>query len=149
MGGVAALEICAELTQILSHLVLDDNDICAKAECTVSKRLAMTPKVCILALLQFAIQADTEVARLSLKLCLATGVERYDNQSSDKFSHVRDLQMRSFPSFSSALYSFDQYQLLRLRILQHQRTIICSLRGQGLETTWLLLSSAKTALFFP
>ncbi|KAF7316133.1 hypothetical protein MIND_00131400 [Mycena indigotica] len=55
--------ITQELTQILSNLLLGDNDIRSSAETAVNERLAHTPELYLLALAQFAISADTEVMR--------------------------------------------------------------------------------------
>ncbi|TFK20034.1 ARM repeat-containing protein [Coprinopsis marcescibilis] len=63
MEAVVPPEITAELTQILSNLVLGDNEIRSNAEKAVNDRLAHTPELYILALTQFAIAADTEVMR--------------------------------------------------------------------------------------
>jgi hypothetical protein len=82
MESVVDPQITAELTQILSNLVLGDNEIRQKwvlpcrihdfffnthilhsAEKAVNDRLAHTPELYLLALAQFAISADTEVVR--------------------------------------------------------------------------------------
>ncbi|KAF4565293.1 hypothetical protein EYR36_001863 [Pleurotus pulmonarius] len=63
MDAVVPAEITAELTQILSNLVLGDNEIRSNAEKAVNERLAHTPELYLLALAQFAITADTEVMR--------------------------------------------------------------------------------------
>ncbi|TFK34400.1 ARM repeat-containing protein [Crucibulum laeve] len=63
MEAVVPAEITAELTQILSNLVLGDNEIRSNAEKAVNERLAQTPELYLLALAQFAIAADTEVMR--------------------------------------------------------------------------------------
>ncbi|KAF8952312.1 armadillo-type protein [Flammula alnicola] len=63
MEAVVPPEISTELTQILSNLVLGDNEIRASAEKAVNERLAHTPELYLLALAQFAITADTEVMR--------------------------------------------------------------------------------------
>ncbi|KAF9457022.1 armadillo-type protein [Collybia nuda] len=63
MEAVVPTEITAELTQILSNLVLGDNEIRSNAEKAVNERLAHTPELYLLALAQFAIAADTEVMR--------------------------------------------------------------------------------------
>ncbi|EGO00640.1 hypothetical protein SERLA73DRAFT_166917 [Serpula lacrymans var. lacrymans S7.3] len=63
MEAVVPPEITAELTQILSNLVLGDNKIRASAEKAVNDRLSQTPELYLLALAQFAIAADTEVMR--------------------------------------------------------------------------------------
>jgi hypothetical protein len=81
MDPVVPQEITAELTQILSNLVLGDNEIRSKyvfsrvpvinnvssscdetsAEKAVNDRLTHTPELYLLALAQFSITADTEV----------------------------------------------------------------------------------------
>jgi hypothetical protein len=66
MEQIVPPEITAELTQILSNLVLGDNEIRSNAEKAVNERLAHTPELYLLALTQFAIAADTEVVRLFL-----------------------------------------------------------------------------------
>ncbi|KIK93959.1 hypothetical protein PAXRUDRAFT_33792 [Paxillus rubicundulus Ve08.2h10] len=63
MEAVVPQEITAELTQILANLVLGDNKIRSNAEKAVNDRLAQTPDLYLLALVQFAIKADTEVMR--------------------------------------------------------------------------------------
>uniref|UniRef100_A0A8H7Y6G7 TOG domain-containing protein n=1 Tax=Psilocybe cubensis TaxID=181762 RepID=A0A8H7Y6G7_PSICU len=63
MESVVPPQITAELTQILSNLILGDNDIRASAEIAVNERLTHTPDLYLLALAQFAITADTEVMR--------------------------------------------------------------------------------------
>jgi hypothetical protein len=82
MEAVVPAEITAELTQILSNLVLGDNEIRSKYVLSFelfsplsrrflaffvgvgqnnNERLAATPELYLLALAQFAIAADTEV----------------------------------------------------------------------------------------
>ncbi|KAF4620286.1 hypothetical protein D9613_001263 [Agrocybe pediades] len=63
MESVVPPQIAAELTQILSNLVLGDNEIRSSAEKAVNDRLAHTPELYLLALVQFAITADTDVMR--------------------------------------------------------------------------------------
>ncbi|KAJ6514536.1 armadillo-type protein [Mycena vulgaris] len=63
MDAVVPQEITTELTQILSNLLLGDNEIRSNAETAVNERLAHTPELYLLALAQFAISADTEVMR--------------------------------------------------------------------------------------
>ncbi|KAG6909546.1 hypothetical protein DXG01_016939 [Tephrocybe rancida] len=72
MEPVVPPEITHELTQILSNLVLGDNEIRSRerliwgydsAEKAVNDRLAQTPELYLLALAQFAIMADTDVMR--------------------------------------------------------------------------------------
>ncbi|TFK64924.1 ARM repeat-containing protein [Pluteus cervinus] len=63
VDAVVPPEITAELTQILSNLVLGDNEIRSNAEKAVNDRLEHTPELYLLALAQFAITADTDVMR--------------------------------------------------------------------------------------
>ncbi|PIL26735.1 hypothetical protein GSI_11149 [Ganoderma sinense ZZ0214-1] len=56
-------EVTAEVTQILSNLVLGDNQIRSSAEKAVDERLAQTPELYLLAIAQFATSADTELMR--------------------------------------------------------------------------------------
>ncbi|KIY64331.1 ARM repeat-containing protein [Cylindrobasidium torrendii FP15055 ss-10] len=56
-------EITAELTQLLSNLVLGDNEIRSNAEKTVNERLASTPELYLQALAQYAIMAETDLMR--------------------------------------------------------------------------------------
>ncbi|KAF9256190.1 ARM repeat-containing protein [Marasmius fiardii PR-910] len=63
MEPVVPQEITNELTQILSNLVLGDNEIRASAEKAVNDRLTSTPDLYVLALAQFAITADRQVMR--------------------------------------------------------------------------------------
>ncbi|KAI0264225.1 ARM repeat-containing protein [Gloeopeniophorella convolvens] len=59
MEPVVPPEVTAELTQILSNLVLGDNDIRSNAEAVVDERLSHRPDVYLLALTQFATRSDT------------------------------------------------------------------------------------------
>ncbi|KAJ7247863.1 armadillo-type protein [Mycena haematopus] len=63
MESVVPQEITTELTQILSNLLLGNNEIRTNAEIAVNERLVHTPELYLLALAQFAISADTEVMR--------------------------------------------------------------------------------------
>ncbi|KAJ6487827.1 armadillo-type protein [Mycena sanguinolenta] len=63
MESVVPQEITTELTQILSNLLLGDNEIRTNAEIAVNERLVHTPELYLLALAQFAISADTDVMR--------------------------------------------------------------------------------------
>ncbi|RDX40038.1 hypothetical protein K466DRAFT_464212, partial [Polyporus arcularius HHB13444] len=56
-------EVTAEITQILSNLVLGDNALRHSAEQAVDERLAHTPDLYLLAIAQFATSADTELMR--------------------------------------------------------------------------------------
>ncbi|TDL15928.1 ARM repeat-containing protein [Rickenella mellea] len=76
-------QVSAELTQILSNLVLGDNEIRANAEKIVNERLSQTPELYILALAQFASTAADEQMR-SFSLIL-----------------LRRLLFRALPSASS------------------------------------------------
>ncbi|KII95405.1 hypothetical protein PLICRDRAFT_86789 [Plicaturopsis crispa FD-325 SS-3] len=105
MDPVVPQEITAELTQILSNLVLGDNEIRSNAEKTVNERLAQTPELYLLALAQFAISADTEVMR-SFSLVLlrrllfrptgkAPNVTLYDHLSSQTITTLERLLLYS------------------------------------------------------
>ncbi|KAI0644761.1 hypothetical protein C8Q79DRAFT_967516 [Trametes meyenii] len=62
MGDVLVpAEITQEVTQILSNLVLGDNQIRSSAEKAVNDRLEHTPELYLLAIAQFATSADTEL----------------------------------------------------------------------------------------
>ncbi|KAI0077247.1 ARM repeat-containing protein [Panus rudis PR-1116 ss-1] len=63
MESVVPPQVTAELTQILSNLVLGDNEIRSNAEKAVNERLEQTPELYLLALAQFSTSADTEVMR--------------------------------------------------------------------------------------
>ncbi|KAI0253631.1 armadillo-type protein [Lactifluus subvellereus] len=63
-------DVTAELTQILSNLVLGDNEIRSNAEAVVDERLAHRPDVYLLALTQFATRADTVEVMRSFSLVL-------------------------------------------------------------------------------
>ncbi|KAI0761084.1 ARM repeat-containing protein [Trametes elegans] len=56
-------EITQEVTQILSNLVLGDNEIRSSAEKAVNDRLEHSPELYVLAIAQFATSADTELMR--------------------------------------------------------------------------------------
>jgi hypothetical protein len=106
MESVVPAEITTELTQILSNLVLGDNEIRSKyvppsqptsfawiaegwccpfsAENAVNERLAHTPELYLLALSHFAIAADTEVVssyrRFSNKWSCDGAIEVHGNR---------------------------------------------------------------------
>ncbi|KIM73570.1 hypothetical protein PILCRDRAFT_829051 [Piloderma croceum F 1598] len=120
MEPVVPPEVTAELTQILSNLVLGDNAIRTSAENAVNDRLAHTPELYLLALTQFAISADTEVMR-SFSLVLlrrllfrpapaqkqnpgaqAPRLSLYDHLSSSALSTVERLLLHSLSHEPSA-----------------------------------------------
>ncbi|TFK97367.1 armadillo-type protein [Pterulicium gracile] len=103
-------EITKELTQILSNLVLGDNEIRSSAEAAVNERLAHTPELYILALAQFTLSADNAVMRsFSLVLLrrllfrtdhVATSPEQprltlYDRLSASTLAHLERLLLHS------------------------------------------------------
>ncbi|KAF7978085.1 hypothetical protein HWV62_1745 [Athelia sp. TMB] len=63
-----------ELTQLLSNLVLGDNEIRSNAEKAVNERFTQNSEVYVLALTQFPITADTEVSRCAPSRWLYSGV---------------------------------------------------------------------------
>ncbi|KAI9441935.1 ARM repeat-containing protein [Lactarius indigo] len=63
-------DVTAELTQILSNLVLGDNEIRSNAEVVVDERLSHRPDVYLLALTQFATRPDTVEVMRSFSLVL-------------------------------------------------------------------------------
>ncbi|KAF6749810.1 hypothetical protein DFP72DRAFT_772185, partial [Ephemerocybe angulata] len=107
MEAVVPQEITAELTQILSNLVLGDNEIRANAEKAVNDRLARTPELYLLALAQFAIAADTEVVLLLRRLLFRPAPSQphhhpsqprlslYDHLSSQTLTTVERLLLHS------------------------------------------------------
>ncbi|KAF9809312.1 hypothetical protein IEO21_07461 [Rhodonia placenta] len=103
MDAIVPPEVTAELTQILSNLVLGDNQIRANAEVAVNDRLAQTPELYLLALAQFSLNAGTEVMR-SFSLVL-----------------LRRLLFRSLPNSRVPLYDHLSTQNLAAleRILMH------------------------------
>lgn len=135
MESVVPPEITAELTQILSNLVLGDNDIRANAERAVNERLATTPEMYILALAQFAIQADTEVVSFILILSFSC---RFSNAMRAIAVTDTDIAMAArcarSPSFSCAAYSSARHLRLRLRTRLHQRTAARSPQALGSAT---------------
>ncbi|GBE80930.1 Importin subunit beta-3 [Sparassis crispa] len=104
MEAVVPPEVTAELTQILSNLVLGDNQIRANAEKAVNERLAQTPELYLLALAQFATAADTEVMR-SFSLVLLRrllfrpspthGLSLYDHLSSQSLTTLERILLHS------------------------------------------------------
>ncbi|PPR07809.1 hypothetical protein CVT24_002881 [Panaeolus cyanescens] len=118
MESVVPTQITQELTQILSNLVLGDNEIRANAEKAVNERLVHTPELYLLALAQFAITADTEVMR-SFSLFAITA----DTEVMRSFSLVllRRLLFRTSPSPSptaSRLTLYDQLSHQTLTTLE-------------------------------
>ncbi|KAH9996969.1 ARM repeat-containing protein [Russula compacta] len=70
MDSLVPPDVSAELTQVLSNLVLGDNEIRSNAEAVVDDRLAHRPDVYLLALTQFATRADTVEVMRSFSLVL-------------------------------------------------------------------------------
>ncbi|KAI0821251.1 ARM repeat-containing protein [Irpex lacteus] len=111
MDPVVSPQVTAELTQILSNLVLGDNEIRANAEKAVNDRLAHTPQLYLLALTQFATSADTEVMRsfsfvLLRRLLFRSSDQRlplYDHLSADTLSTIERLLLRSLLHETSAV----------------------------------------------
>ncbi|KAH9833385.1 ARM repeat-containing protein [Rhodofomes roseus] len=104
MEAIVPPEVTAELTQILSNLVLGDNQIRSNAEKIVDDRLSQTPELYILALAQFSTQADTEVMRsfslvlLRRLLFRATSQSRlplYDHLSSQSVATLERILLYS------------------------------------------------------
>jgi hypothetical protein len=99
MEAVVPPDITAELTQILSNLVLGDNDIRQSAERAVNDRLAHSPELYLLALAQFAIAADKEVVKKDLFPVDSINYPMLNN-SSDALLFSRPSSSLAFPSFS-------------------------------------------------
>ncbi|KDQ51416.1 hypothetical protein JAAARDRAFT_185002 [Jaapia argillacea MUCL 33604] len=106
MDPVVSPEVTAELTQILSNLVLGDNQIRTSAENAVNERLARAPELYLLALAQFALSADTEVMRsfslvLLRRLLFRTAPHQtakltlYDHLSSQTLATLERILLRS------------------------------------------------------
>ncbi|KAI0782934.1 ARM repeat-containing protein [Abortiporus biennis] len=89
MESVVPAEVTAELTQILSNLVLGDNEIRSNAERAVNERLAQTPELILLALAQYATTADTDVMRsFSLVLLRRLLFRSPINQRTSLYDHL-------------------------------------------------------------
>lgn len=138
MEAVVPAEITSELTQILSNLVLGDNDIRSSAEKAVNDRLAHSPELYLLALAQFAIAADQEVMR-SFSLVLlrrllfrtappsqssphppATRLTLYDHLSSQTLTTLERLLLHSLSHEPSTL------------VRKNSVDTICDLANQGM-----------------
>lgn len=96
-------EVTAELTQILSNLVLGDNQIRSNAENAVNERLATSPELYLLALAQFAQSSDNEVMRSFALVLLRrllfrtqpnTSMTLYDHLSSHALATLERLLLR-------------------------------------------------------
>ncbi|EMD36115.1 hypothetical protein CERSUDRAFT_156882 [Gelatoporia subvermispora B] len=120
MDPVVPAEVTTELTQILSNLVLGDNDIRTNAEKAVNERLAQSPELYLLALAQFSTSADTEVMR-SFSLVL-----------------LRRLLFRSSPTYRVSLYdhlssqSLSTLERLLLHSLLHEQVAV--VRRKAVDT---------------
>ncbi|KAH8088992.1 ARM repeat-containing protein [Cristinia sonorae] len=112
MENVVPPQVTTELTQILSNLVLGDNEIRSNAEKVVNERLAQTPELYLLALAQFASTADTDVMRsfslvLLRRLLFRSGANQplslYDHLSSQTLTTIERLLLHSLLHEQSAL----------------------------------------------
>ncbi|KAI0684888.1 ARM repeat-containing protein [Cytidiella melzeri] len=112
MEPVVSPQVTAELNQILSNLVLGDNEIRANAEKAVNDRLAQTPQLYLLALSQFATSADTEVMRsfslvLLRRLLFRSSSDQrlplYDHLSAETLSTIEKLLLRTLLHESSTV----------------------------------------------
>ncbi|KAH9918693.1 ARM repeat-containing protein [Amylocystis lapponica] len=130
MDAIVPPEVTAELTQILSNLVLGDNVIRANAEKAVNDRLSQTPELYLLALAQFATSADTEVMR-SFSLVL-----------------LRRLLFRSSSNHRLALYdhlsaqSLATLERILLHSLLHEPSFV--VRRKTVDTVSDLANNAMT-----
>ncbi|KZT64897.1 ARM repeat-containing protein [Daedalea quercina L-15889] len=104
MEAIVPPEVTAELTQILSNLVLGDNQIRSNAEKIVDDRLSQTPELYILALAQFSTQADTEVMRsfslvllrrLLFRATSQTRLSLYDHLSAQSVANLERILLYS------------------------------------------------------
>ncbi|CCM06072.1 uncharacterized protein FIBRA_08319 [Fibroporia radiculosa] len=112
MDAIVPPEVTAELTQILSNLVLGDNQIRSNAEKAVNDRLSQAPELYILALAQSSINADTEVMR-SFSLVLlrrllfrpspTTRLSLYDHLSAQSVSTLERILLHSLLHESSSM----------------------------------------------
>ncbi|KAJ3859024.1 armadillo-type protein [Lentinula novae-zelandiae] len=134
MEPVVPPEITAELTQILSNLVLGDNEIRSNAEKAVNERLAHAPDLYLLALAQFSIAADTEVMR-SFSLVLLRRL-LFQSASSSTPQPVSSFHSLSAPRLSlfdhlttSALTNLER---LLLHSLSHEP--VASVRRKTVDT---------------
>ncbi|KAJ3506180.1 hypothetical protein NLJ89_g7010 [Agrocybe chaxingu] len=140
MESVVPPQITAELTQILSNLVLGDNEIRSNAEKAVNERLATTPELYLLALAQFAISADTDVMR-SFSLVLLRRLLFRPAPSTQTSQH------HSIPSARLTLYDHLSHQTISnlerilLFSLSHETATtvrrkavdtVCDLANQGM-----------------
>ncbi|KAF6749808.1 armadillo-type protein [Ephemerocybe angulata] len=137
MEAVVPQEITAELTQILSNLVLGDNEIRANAEKAVNDRLARTPELYLLALAQFAIAADTEVMR-SFSLVL---LRRLLFRPAPSQPHHHPAQPRLSPYDHLSSQTLTTLERLLLHSLSHEPSpsvrkksvdTICDVAKQGM-----------------
>ncbi|TFK45223.1 ARM repeat-containing protein [Heliocybe sulcata] len=104
METVVPPEVTAELTQILSNLVLGDNQIRSNAENAVNERLATSPELYMLALAQFAMSADKEVVRTPASAFLRIRLNIPSQMRSFALVLLRRLLFRTQPNTSMTLY---------------------------------------------
>ncbi|KAF8735083.1 hypothetical protein AX14_002755 [Amanita brunnescens Koide BX004] len=148
MEAVVSPEITAELTQILSNLVLGDNDIRQNAENAVNDRLAHSPELYLLALAQFAIAADTEVMRsfslvLLRRLLFRPSLQAYNPNSSSPHSEHGALpasRITLYDHLSNATLS--KLERILLHSLEHEPAkgvrhkavdTVCDLANEGMK----------------
>ncbi|KAN0109453.1 Armadillo-type fold [Russula decolorans] len=130
MDALVPPDVTAELTQILSNLVLGDNEIRSNAEAVVDERLAHRPDVYLLALTQFATRADTVEVMRSFSLVL---LRRLLFRASPALSGTK-------PSSSSRLTLYDRLSAQTLtaieRILLHSllHEHVDSVRRKAVDT---------------
>ncbi|PCH35440.1 ARM repeat-containing protein [Wolfiporia cocos MD-104 SS10] len=112
MDSAVPQEVTAELTQILSNLVLGDNQVRASAEKAVNERLDQTPELYLLALAQFATNADTEVMRsfslvllrrLLFRIAPSTRLALYDRLSAQSSATLERILLHSLLTEPSAV----------------------------------------------
>ncbi|TFK68992.1 ARM repeat-containing protein [Pluteus cervinus] len=142
MDAVVPPEITAELTQILSNLVLGDNEIRSNAEKAVNDRLEHTPELYLLALAQFAITADTDVMRsFSLVLLRRLLFRTAPNAQAVPANPTRPAPRLTLYDHLSA-NTLNTLERLLLHSLSHEPTplvrrktvdTICDLANQGMS----------------
>ncbi|KAJ7827021.1 armadillo-type protein [Mycena olivaceomarginata] len=135
MESVVPQEITTELTQILSNLLLGDNEIRINAETAVNERLAHTPELYLLALAQFAISADTEVMRsfslvLLRRLLFRTAPTSPTQSASSQSPLIGQQQQQAYQSQSlPRLTLYDQLSSQTLTTLE--RLLLHSLQQES------------------
>lgn len=111
-------DVTAELTQILSNLVLGDNEIRSNAEVVVDERLSHRPDVYLLALTQFANRPDTVEVMRSFSLVL-----------------LRRLLFRASPGSSAKSPRMTLYDRLSVQTLNAiERSLLHSLLHEQIDS---------------